>query len=69
MLFRKKIDQYCAYCAHAGRLGEDQMICAKKGIVQSGNRCRRFRYDPLKRVPPRPKAKSFRKFSDQDFTL
>lgn len=69
MLFRKKIDQHCAYCAHAGRLDDEQMICSKKGIVPSASHCRRFRYDPLKRIPARPKAKTFQSFSDQDFSL
>ena len=31
--------------------------------------CRAFRYDPLKRVPPKPAATSFEKFRDEDFSL
>ena len=46
----------CAYCEHATPLQtEGQMLCPKKGVVEGGFVCRRFRYDPLKRVPtPRP---------------
>ena len=69
MLFRKKIDQYCAYCAHAGKIDDEQVICQKAGIVPASHHCRKFRYDPLKRVPSRPKAQDFSKYDDKDFSL
>ena len=53
-LFQKKIEPRCAYCAHSRALGEDQVVCPKKGVMAAGSHCRGFRYDPLKRVPPRP---------------
>ena len=59
MLFRDKIDAACAYCSH-GRSGEDDdILCAIHGIVKPWDRCSRFRYDPLRRVPeaaPLPKT-------------
>jgi len=69
MLFRKKVEHRCAYCANAGRISEEQMICRRKGIVASADRCGHFRYDPLKRVPSRPKPPAFRKYDDADFSL
>lgn len=69
MLFRKKVDCRCAYCANAGRVSDDQMICRKNGIVASADRCRHFRYDPLKRIPARAKPPAFQKYSDADFSL
>ncbi len=69
MLFRKKIDRYCAHCAFAGKVNEEQMICQKCGIVPAGHHCRRFRYDPLKRVPAKPKAQDFSQYNDKDFSL
>ena len=69
MLFRKKLPHYCAYCVHAGRIDEHQMICQKKGVVAAADQCRRFRYDPLKRVPVRPKPQRFNRFREQDFQL
>ena len=69
MLFRKKIERNCAYCAFAGKISEDQVICLKCGIVPSTHRCRRFRYDPLKRVPPKHKAQDFSKYDEKDFSL
>ena len=69
LLFRKKMARSCSYCAHAGKLNQEQMICQKKGVVSIYESCRRFRYDPLKRVPARPKAKDFSQFADKDFSL
>jgi hypothetical protein len=69
MLFRKKIDRYCAYCIYAGKLNEETLICTKCGIVPPSHHCRRFRYDPLKRIPVKPKAQDFSKYQEKDFTL
>ena len=69
MLFRKKIKRCCAYCAHASKISDDEMVCQKKGIVSSYDQCRRFRYDPLKRIPSRPKPQVFDQFQEQDFVL
>lgn len=33
MLFRKKIEPRCSYCARGGRANDHEVICAKKGIV------------------------------------
>ena len=68
MLFRKKIDRYCTYCQFAGKIDEDSMICQFCGVVPSAHHCRRFRYDPLKRVPPRPAALND-KYTSEDFSL
>ena len=35
-------------------MGEDQVVCPQKGVMAAGSHCRSFKYDPLKRVPPRP---------------
>ena len=69
MLFRKKIERYCAYCSFAGKIDEETMICQKCGIVPSTHQCRRFRYDPLKRVPPKAKSEDFSRFDKKDFSL
>ena len=69
MLFRKKIDRYCTYCQFAGHIDEETMICQYFGVVPCDHRCRKFRYDPLKRIPGRVKPKEFQKFETQDFSL
>ena len=49
-----RIEKYCKYCEHALALSDpDAMLCARAGVVSAGHCCRRFRYDPLKRVPKR----------------
>ena len=51
MLFRNKIEPCCAYC-NWGRPGEDDaVICPHRGVMKPWSSCRRFRYDPLRRVP------------------
>ena len=68
MLFRKKIDRYCTYCQFAGKIDEDSMICQFCGVVPSAHHCRRFRYDPLKRIPGRPAGKKLES-ADADYSL
>ena len=69
MLFRKKIDRYCTYCQFAGKIDEDSMICQFCGVVPSAHHCRRFRYDPLKRVPARRDTRALEKLDEKDFSL
>ena len=69
MLFRKKIDRSCMYCIHSAKYSEEQMLCAKRGVVSMDSQCRRFRYDPFKRIPARPKALDLKKYEEDDFSL
>ena len=50
-------------------LDENRMLCAKRGVVSMYYECRKFRYDPCKRIPPKPKALDFGKYQDEDFSL
>jgi len=68
-LFQKKIEPRCVYCTYSRTLGEDQVVCPKKGVMAAGSHCRAFRYDPLKRVPPRPVKLSNAGIHDSDFKL
>ena len=65
----KDFEPRCAYCKWAAPLEAGKLICEKKGIVTETERCFRFRYDPLKRVPPRPSAPDFSRFEGEDFSL
>ena len=67
-LFRQDIEPRCAYCSRANVLNEHSMSCRKRGIVPMTGSCRAFRYDPLRRVPPRPAALRGT-FTDADFSL
>ena len=47
-------DRICAFCENSsGIYDEDSMVCKKKGVVSKIYSCRKFVYDPLKRVPPK----------------
>ena len=47
-----KIEKYCALCEHSQKsYFEESYLCEKKGIVSAGHVCRKFSYDPQKRVP------------------
>lgn len=69
MLFRKKMPRSCEYCQNGACLDEDHFLCTKKGVVQRREKCRKFKYDPCKRVPSKPKAIDFQKYDEHDFSL
>ena len=70
MLFKKDIEPRCAYCACGAPLeGGDSILCKKRGVVAPGDHCRGFRYDPLKRIPPRPAVLDTSRLRDEDFQL
>ena len=69
MLFRKDIEPSCAYCESGVSIGEGQVACLRRGIVNAGGQCGRFKYDPLKREPPRPAPLEPDRFSREDFSI
>ncbi len=69
MFFRKKIEKSCAYCAHAVRIDDGQVLCIKRGVIDIARKCHKFDYDPLKRIPTKAKPLDFDKFQTEDFTL
>jgi len=69
MLFRKRIEKSCTYCQFGTKLNDDECLCIKKGIVPLVGKCRKFTYDPCKRVPPKAKALDFEKYDNEDFSL
>lgn len=69
MLFRKKIQSSCQHCIFGTKLNQKQMLCTKRGIVDQADSCRKFSYDPFKRVPVKPKAPDFSQYEEDDFSL
>ena len=69
MLFRKKMERRCSYCLHCTSLNEAQVLCAKRGIMPVDGGCMKFRYDPCKRIPSKPKALDFSKYDKEDYSL
>ena len=53
-LFGKHIDPACCYCEHSTPCDDPAALsCRYKGKVDAASSCRRFCYDPLRRVPTR----------------
>lgn len=69
MLFRKKLPRSCSYCALGTSVNSGQILCIKRGIVSAYYNCRKFQYDPCKRIPPKPAAVNFSKYKDEDFSI
>lgn len=69
MLFRKKIQRSCSYCAHSAPLNEEELLCSKKGIRTPEDKCLSFRYDPTRRIPKKAQALDFSKYDGEDFSL
>ena len=69
MLFRKKIEKSCTYCQYGTALEDGLTLCTKRGVVLSDRKCRKFSYDPIKRMPVKPKALDFNKYNNEDFSL
>ena len=74
-MFRKppygsKISPACAYCAHGCPAADQKMVlCRNRGVVSPYFACRRFRYDPFKRIPVKAKAMDFTQYDDMDYSL
>ena len=64
----KNVEPRCGYCQHGQEAPNGQsVLCPKKGILDKDASCKKFRYDPLKRIPrgaPEPLT-----FSERDFSL
>jgi len=69
MLFRKNIERSCGYCIHSTKLDDTLVLCIKKGVVSCDKKCRKFVYDPCKRIPVKAKALDFEKYSKEDYSL
>ncbi|MDO4270501.1 MAG: hypothetical protein Q4C72_06200 [Eubacteriales bacterium] len=68
-LLRRDIEPRCTYCAHGTPLADGQRLtCRRRGVVDGADHCRAFRYDPLRRTPPKPAAIRG-KFTKADFSL
>lgn len=69
MLFRKKIDRACQYCRYGAQIEDGLILCPKKGLKTPDSNCRKFKYDPCKRIPKKARALDFSKYDEEDYTL
>lgn len=63
-----QIPRMCQFCENATAISDDEnILCSKHGIVNKAFRCKKYAYDPLKRVPkPLPPMP---KLSEEDLLL
>lgn len=68
LIDKKRFEAKCEYCAFA-RVPDDRsmVLCTKKGLVDFSDSCRRFKYDPLKRIPVKISLNT--DFTEDDFKL
>lgn len=66
-LFSGRIPPACQYCEKAMKIMENQVLCLKKGVVPLDYSCRKYSYDPTKRIPQRPVQLD--DFQAQDFSI
>ncbi len=70
MLFSKKIEPRCEYCRSAVPFSDVDVVgCKYRGVMSISDKCRRFVYDPLKRVPDPPRSFTPREYDKEDFEL
>ena len=66
--FNKKLDKHCEYCVYGANLNYDnQIICKKRGVTDKQDKCRSYKYDPLKRLPKQVKID--KDYTAEDFKL
>lgn len=64
----KKYPKACKNCFF-GRITKDNqtVLCEKQGVVEPDNCCRKYKYDPLKRIPNKTVILS--DYTEDDFKL
>lgn len=68
-IYDPSIRKMCSYCQHGTKIpaGED-VICPYKGLVSYDYVCRKYLYDPTRRIRKRTK-KMQASFDETDFSL
>lgn len=63
----KAVEPMCEYCQRVHMQSDGSLVCEKKGEVSGDESCKKFKYDPLKRKPRKPKLNL--DFSAEDFQI
>jgi hypothetical protein len=66
-LFGKRVKPACEYCELSTARTEQGIICPRGGVVAPNHSCRKYTYDPTKRIPPRPLPLG--KYNAEDFAV
>lgn len=67
-IFNKDLPHVCSYCEYGREsLFSGEILCSKRGVTSPRDSCRKYKYDPLKRVPERIKISD--NYNPEDFSL
>lgn len=67
-MFNKDLPHSCKYCVFGkASLFNGEILCEKRGVTLGSDYCRKYKYDPLKRVPERIKIADG--YNPEDFSL
>lgn len=68
-IFNKITEPQCAFCEHGTPVGDGCTVLCRKvgGIMQYYSKCKKFKYDPLKREPTVITVSG--EFTKEDFML
>ncbi len=68
VLFNSDISPRCEYCETGIKTNNGkEVLCRRMGVMQPSSCCKKFKYDPLKRVPKNLTIGGG--FSKEDFSL
>lgn len=67
-LFNKNLNKSCRWCMY-GKNSEytNEIFCKKRGVTTQDEYCRKYKYDPLKRIPDTQELTD--EYSESDFSL
>lgn len=67
-LYGNHVQPACEICVQGHRSSDGRaVLCQRKGVVPLYHHCRKFVYDPLKRIPKR--APQMREHQENEFSL
>lgn len=66
-LFGNNIKPSCKYCEMAKARDGENITCEKFGDVKAYDSCKKFAYDPLKRIPKKELSLARSAVNDIDF--
>lgn len=67
-LFGADIEPNCHYCRQNGASGEKEPLCVL-GLQMKNGKCKKYRYDPLRREPRTAPPLRSEGFREEDFKL
>lgn len=69
-MYSKEIVPHCMYCRNAiSSPIEGHMVCHIKGVVAEDFSCKKYAYDPIKRIPARRPHLQTSDFNPSDFEI